>query len=116
MSVFRKYGSFYMAAGTAAIALRIYCGGADSDGLLWILAPVAWWVRILSGTAYEYLPGVGYVNHAFQFVIAPSCSGVRFLIIVMLMSVFSRMPEEPSLSVITCRICLLLKLGSKLGE
>lgn len=89
MSVFRKYGSFYMAAGTAAIALRIYYGGADSDGLLWILAPVAWWVRILSGTAYEYLPGVGYVNHAFQFVIAPSCSGVRFLIIVMLMSVFS---------------------------
>ena len=89
MSRFRKYGGCYMAAGITAAVLRIYYGRADSNGLLWILAPVVWWIRILSGTVYEYLPGVGYVNHTFRFVIAPSCSGIRFLIIIMLMSVFS---------------------------
>lgn len=66
----------------AVLGMKLYYSRADSSALRWILAPTAWWVRLLSGTAFVYEPGVGYVNHAIRFIIAPSCSGVQFLMIV----------------------------------
>lgn len=89
MSRFRKYGCCYAAAGIAAAMLKLYYSRAGSDELLWILAPVVRWVGILSGITFEYLPGIGFVNHSLRFVVAPSCSGVQFLMTAMLMSVFS---------------------------
>lgn len=89
MSRFRKYGYCYLIVGITAVVLKLFYSRAGSDELLWMLAPVAWWVRILSGISFEYLPDIGYVNHTIQFVIASSCSGVQFLIIAMLMSVCS---------------------------
>ncbi len=74
----------FLGFGTALI-IKACCGNAGSDQLLWILAPTAWWARILGGLAFTYEPGVGYVNHAVQFIIAPSCAGVRFLTISLMM-------------------------------
>lgn len=85
----RKNGWIYVTAACAAFAVKCFYNTADSDALAWILTPVSWWVQILSGISFEYVPHVGYVSRAYRFIIAPSCSGVRFLLLVFLMLVFS---------------------------
>lgn len=85
----RKNGFIYLIAFAAAFAVKICCGTADSDALTWILAPVSWCVKILGGISFKYVSHVGYVSHAYRFIIAPSCSGVRFLILTFLMLIVS---------------------------
>ncbi len=85
----KKNGIFYLAATIIALVLNMVYRSGDSSLLTWILAPTAWWAGILGGISFEPLPGRGYVNEAFRFLIAPSCSGIRFLQIVLLMLVFS---------------------------
>ena len=46
-------------------------------------------MQILSGIAFEKTAHVGYVSHEYRFIIAPSCSGVRFLLTAFVMMVFS---------------------------
>lgn len=79
----------YFIAAFAALAVKICYGTADSDALTWILAPVSWCVKILGGISFEYVSHVGYVSHAYRFIIAPSCSGMRFLILTFLMLIVS---------------------------
>lgn len=79
----------YLIAFAAAFIVKTCCGAADSDALTWILAPVSWCVKILGGISFEYVSHVGYVSHAYRFIIAPSCSGVRFLILTFLMLIVS---------------------------
>lgn len=89
-----KYDSIYQnrifitAAAAVALIMYYFCRVNDSDALKWILTPTAWWVSILGGIPLEYLPHQGYVNHLWQFVIAPSCAGCRFMLITFLMMVF----------------------------
>lgn len=66
---------------------------AGSDQLLWILSPTACWVKILSGISFEYVPRTGYVNHAYRFILAASCSGVRFMMISFTMLFFTFLPR-----------------------
>lgn len=89
MSVYKRYGLCYLMGALGALWLKAYYSGARSEELLWILAPTIGWVRMLSGMIFEYLPGTGYVSHLHHLVIAPSCSGVQFLLIVFLTLVFS---------------------------
>jgi len=79
----------YASAVFAAVLLRRFYNTADSDALIWILAPVAWWVKLLGGITFEYIAKVGYVSERYRFVIAASCAGVRFLVLTFLMMVFS---------------------------
>lgn len=81
--------SIYMSAVFAAVLLRWFYNTADSDALIWILAPVAWWVKILGGISFEYVAKIGYVSEKYRFIIAASCAGVRFLALTFLMAVFS---------------------------
>lgn len=93
-----KYDSIYqnriviMAAAIIALVIYYFCRVNDSDALKWILTPTAWWVSVLGGIPFVYLPHQGYVNHLWQFVIAPSCAGCRFMLITFLMMVF--LPER----------------------
>lgn len=79
----------YGVAAAAILAVKIFYRTADSDMLLWILIPTAWWVRILGGMSFEYMAHTGFVNHEYRAVIAASCSGVRFMVLVFAMMVFS---------------------------
>lgn len=79
----------YIPAVLLVFAVKVFYRAADSDMLLWILTPTAWWVRILSGIPFEYVSHVGYVSHEYRFIIAPSCSGIRFLMLTFAMVVFS---------------------------
>lgn len=85
----RKNGFIYLIAFAVAFIVKICYGTADSDALTWILAPVSWCVKILGRISFEYVSHVGYISHAYRFIIAPSCSGVRFLILTFLMLVVS---------------------------
>lgn len=85
----KKNFCIYIPAALLVLAVKIFYRAADSDMLLWILAPTTRWVRILSGIPFAYNAQVGYVSRAYRFIIAPSCSGVRFLLLVFVMLVFS---------------------------
>lgn len=63
------------------MTLKYIAGYSGADELKWMLTPTAWWVSVLSGIPFFYAPQIGYVNHSFQFIIAPSCCGISFLLI-----------------------------------
>lgn len=84
----KKYLPVYLSALLAAVFIKAVCGASDSR-LTWLLAPTAWWVELLSGISFEAAPHAGYVSHAARFLIAPSCAGLRFFLLVFLMLVFS---------------------------
>ena len=85
----REYGFFYLAGILAAFWFKYSFGYAKSDELLWILTPVTRWVACLSGLSFVSDQNAGYVCHSARLVIAPSCSGLRFLIISMELLLFA---------------------------
>jgi exosortase K len=80
---------FYLTGFLIVFILKLFYSKAGSDQLLWILTPTAWWVKILNGIPFDYQTGVGFVNHSYRFIIAPSCSGVQFMMISIAMLIFS---------------------------
>lgn len=85
----RTHWMFYLFGLVLILGIKYYYSKADSDALQWILAPTAWWVRTLCGIPFEYVPGAGYINHSYQFLIAPSCSGVQFIMIAIATLIFT---------------------------
>ncbi len=79
----------YMAGFLILLAMKYLYSKADAESLRWILGPTARWVEALSGIPFVYAPGMGYANHELRFLIAPSCSGVQFIIITAAMLFFS---------------------------
>ncbi len=71
-----------------AYLLKKYYSSADSQSLFWILAPTAHLVELFSGLTFVNEPGLGWFNQLHEVIIAPSCSGVNFLIIMFCMSSF----------------------------
>ena len=80
---------FYLMGILVVLGAKYYYSQADCDSLLWILAPTTHWVELLSGIPFTYISGTGYVNHSLRLLIAPACSGVRFMIITFATLVFS---------------------------
>lgn len=80
---------FYLTGALVILGIKCYYRQADCDSLLWILGPTAHWVEFLSKIPFTYISGTGYVNHSLRMVIAPSCSGVRFMTVTFAMLVFS---------------------------
>lgn len=89
IDLLRQNFIFYLAGILMILGLKCYYRQADCDSLLWILAPTTWWVQLLSKIPFTYISGTGYVNHSLRLLIAPSCSGVRFMTIVFATLVFS---------------------------
>lgn len=84
-----KHLPLYLITAAIAVLAKYLCRIDDCDAFIWILAPTSRWVSILSGIPFEYLPHTGYINHFYRFVIAPACSGIRFMLITFLMLIFS---------------------------
>lgn len=80
---------FYLLGFVVILGIKYFYCKAGSDALIWILAPTTKWVSILSGIPFSYESGLGYVNHNLRYVIAPSCSGVQFMLILMATLMFS---------------------------
>ncbi len=79
----------YLMGFSLILGMKYLYSRADCESLLWILGPTARWVEVLSGIPFVYEPGMGYANHGLRFLIAPSCSGVQFMIITAAMLIFS---------------------------
>lgn len=80
----------YYAAGAAALfLLKCHYRLAGCEELLWLLAPAAGWAGLLSGCPFTYLPGEGYASRSLRLLIAPSCSGLQFLLIAGAMLLFT---------------------------
>lgn len=80
---------FYLLAALILFGIKYFYSGAGSDELKWILAPTTRWVELLSGIPFLYEQGTGYVNHDLRLLIAPSCSGVQFMLITFATLIFS---------------------------
>ena len=85
----RKNLAFYLTGFLILLGIKLFYSRADCQELRWILGPTAGWVTLLSGISFAYLPGEGYVNHSLRILIAPSCSGVQFMLITMATLLFS---------------------------
>lgn len=88
-TAFQKYWPLYLLAIIIIFILRYFSKATDSDVIKWMLAPTVRWVSFLGGITFEYLPHQGYASHAYYFLVAPSCSGIRFMMIAFLMLIFS---------------------------
>lgn len=80
---------FYLCGFLILFLIKLYYSHTDCSGLRWILFPTASWVTLLSGIPFSYEVGMGYLNENLQIVIAPACSGVQFMIIVIATMLFS---------------------------
>jgi exosortase K len=63
------------------LGIKYIYSKASSAELDFILAPTARWVTLISGVGFTKQADVGYINHSIRFIIAPSCSGVQFMLI-----------------------------------
>ncbi len=69
---------------TVLVALAVVVAGkqyyrdASAADLRWILAPTAQLVSWVTGHAFVYEAGQGWINTGVMFVIAPACAGVNF--------------------------------------
>jgi exosortase K len=68
------------ALGFAYVAKAWYADASAHD-LSFLLAPTTWLVELTSGGAFEWEPGMGYLNRAQRFLIAPVCAGGNFFVI-----------------------------------
>lgn len=99
----RKYWPLYILTIGIALTLRYFSKITDSDVITWMLTPTVRWVSFLSGIPFEYLPHQGYLSctifesflhqedfsYFYRFLVAPSCAGIRFLMILFVMLVVS---------------------------
>jgi exosortase K len=82
-------GIFYIFALFVALGLKYHYSRAGSDDLVWILGPIACLVEHISGIQFESEANTGFVSRGYRIIIAPSCAGINFLIVVFCMAVFS---------------------------
>ena len=87
--IIRNHMPFYLSGLILIFVIKYFYSRAGAAQLLWLLAPTAGWVSLLSGIPFEYIQEVGYVNHEMKILIAPSCSGMQFLLIAAAMLLFS---------------------------
>src|SRR5690606_10931072 len=72
-----RIAALAVAAAVIVVGKQFYRDATPAD-LRWILAPTAKLVSWLSGHAFVYESGQGWINTDVMFVIAPACAGVHF--------------------------------------
>ena len=89
----RKYSPqlvlFYALTLLIAYGLKYHYSHAGSDDLIWVLRPTAFLTESFSNIHFERETNTGFVNCDHQIIIAPSCAGINFMIIVFCLSAFS---------------------------
>ena len=89
----RKYNLglilFYALTLLIAYGLKYHYSHAGSDDLIWMLRLTAFLVESISNIHFEREINTGFVSYDRQVIIAPSCAGINFMIIVFCLSAFS---------------------------
>ena len=60
--------------------LKWHYSVANAEDLRWILWPASGLVGLLTGAAFEFERGAGYLSRERMFLIEKSCAGVNFMI------------------------------------
>ena len=68
------------AAGAAVVAGKQFYREASPAQLRWLLAPTAKLVSLVTRGNFQYEAGVGWIDRAQTFIIAPACAGLNFLL------------------------------------
>lgn len=108
---FKQNLIFYLIGFVIIFGIKLFYSRAGLEELHWILAPTVWWVRILGRITFEYETGIGYINHYFRFIVAPSCSGVQFLMIAAATLIFSFVHRANTFKMGFCWIGISLLLS-----
>ena len=79
-----KISKFLMVILSLAIAwgLKYHYSHSRADDLDWMLGPTSYLVQTVSGMNFEKVENTGYADHESGIIIASSCSGINFMIIV----------------------------------
>jgi exosortase K len=72
-----RVATVLVALAVVVIGKQLYRDATPAD-LRWILAPTAQLVSWITGHAFVYEAGQGWINTDVMFVIAPACAGVNF--------------------------------------
>jgi exosortase K len=78
------------------LALKLYYSTASADQLRWILAPTTAFVELLSGISFAFESHSGYLSADRNFLIAPACAGVNFLLAAFLLLAARKLLRDPS--------------------
>ena len=85
----KQHFYYYLTGAVFLLTMKLFAEGADADTLRFLLAPVAGLVSLFCGAPFFWEPHAGYVSHDLRFLIAASCSGINFMMIVVGMLFFS---------------------------
>lgn len=69
--------------------MKYHYSYGNSEALKWILAPTSYLVEMTGNMNFIHVENTGYVDVRNMITIAPSCSGVNFMIIVFLLSIYT---------------------------
>jgi exosortase K len=93
-----------------AIGLKYHYSQASTENLNWILAPTVEMVEPLSGITFEKEAHTGFISKTHRFIIAKSCAGINFLIVVFCMLIFSQIQHIKPMG-IGAKILFFIKSG-----
>ena len=82
---------------TIAWGLKYHYSHSRADDLDWMLGPTSSLVQIVSGMSFEKTENTGYVDHDNGIIIAPSCSGINFMIIAFCLSIYSGLKKAENM-------------------
>ena len=74
--------------GLLLFALKRHYSTAEVEDLRWILWPTSTLVGRLSGSAFEFERGAGYLSREQLFLIEKSCAGLNFMVAAMGLTAF----------------------------
>ncbi len=89
---------------TIALGLKYHYSHSRAEDLDWMLAPASYLVQKISGMEFDKVDGTGYADKKTGITIAPSCSGINFMIIVFCLSAYMALKSVPNISSVFMRI------------
>ena len=103
----RRWQVAGVAAALVVVALgKTYYRDASAGDLGWILAPTAHLVSWVTGVAFTFERGAGWISREVGFIIAPACAGVNFALAAFLALSLGWLPGMRSARSTAARLAL----------
>lgn len=88
---------FYFITIAGIFLLKIFNRNTATINLSWILAPVSLLTELLTGLNFHPVAAGGYVYPPLNIIIDKSCAGINFLIVSLMLTIYSRLKTSESL-------------------
>lgn len=93
-----------VATGVVVVAGKQWFRTASVEELRWLLAPTARCTSVLVGAPFVHETGLGYANRSLDFVIAPVCAGLHFMLAAVLALMLGWLPRLHSWAAVAKRL------------